>query len=319
MRLMVLCALIFVAGSTFGQQHVESRIARWTIKDLPVDSKAFHFLIVGDWGRNGQGDQQKVADWMGVAANQVNAKFVVSTGDNFYCCGVASTNDYQWISSFENVFRSHALQIPWYVVLGNHDYQGNVNAQIDYTHVSQRWKMPARYFTKNIRGVRFVFIDTSPFISSYYKSDQFPDLQKQDTTRQLAWMDSVLLHSREKWKIVVGHHPVYSVGEHGGEPDMQRMVLKRMVKNKVQLYLAGHDHSLQSLAKTDEPTRHLISGGGAEVTPIISDPQLTRFAKSTTGFMVAAVTDNNIKIYFINNSGKILYTELLEGGQNHGQ
>jgi len=91
---------------------------------------------------------------MGVAANQVNARFVISTGDNFYCCGVASVDDYQWISSFENVFRSHSLQIPWYVALGNHDYQGNVQAEMIMEKKSQRWKMPKRYYTRVINDAR---------------------------------------------------------------------------------------------------------------------------------------------------------------------
>jgi predicted MPP superfamily phosphohydrolase len=124
---------VVLAGSTFAQTgRVEKHLAGKQIKGLTKENKAVHFLVVGDWGRNGQGDQQSVADWMGIAASQLNAKFVISTGDNFYCCGVASVDDPQWVSSFENVYRSHSFQIPWYVSLGNHDYQGNVQAQINY-------------------------------------------------------------------------------------------------------------------------------------------------------------------------------------------
>ncbi|MEO7992031.1 MAG: metallophosphoesterase, partial [Chryseolinea sp.] len=142
----------FVIGTAPAQVRVEKDLLNKKIEGLSKEIGTSYFLIVGDWGRNGQGDTQDVADWMGVAANQVNAKFVISTGDNFYCCGVASTEDYQWVSSFENVFRSHSLQIPWYVTLGNHDYQGNVQAQIDYGKKNQRWKMPDRYFTKVLSG-----------------------------------------------------------------------------------------------------------------------------------------------------------------------
>src|SRR5688572_33355511 len=116
--LLFFCFLLSTSH-VLSQGRVEKRLTGKKLTGIQKEPGANYFLIVGDWGRNGQGDAQAVADWMGVAAEQLNARFVISTGDNFYCCGVASTDDYQWISSFENVFRSHSLQIPWYVALGN--------------------------------------------------------------------------------------------------------------------------------------------------------------------------------------------------------
>ncbi len=311
-ELLICCFVSFVIGIAPAQVRVEKELLNKKIKGLQKEIGASYFLVVGDWGRNGQGHTQDVADWMGVAANQVDAKFVISTGDNFYCCGVASTEDYQWISSFENVFRSHSLQIPWYVTLGNHDYQGNVQAQIDYGKKNQRWKMPNRYFTKAMYDVRFVFIDTSPFIGSYYNQrENYPDLHQQDTARQLAWMDSVLTHAKERWKVVVGHHPIYSVGDHGSEPDLQRMVEGKLGKHHVNIYFAGHDHSLQSLQSKGNKLYHLISGGGSEHTPVTGASSMLRFAKGTTGFMIAAVHQQRFEIFFIDSSGKIIYTETL--------
>lgn len=307
---LLLC--LFSANLALAQGRVEKKMLGKKIDGIQKETGVNYFLVVGDWGRNGQGDAQAVADWMGIAAQQFNTRFVISTGDNFYCCGVASTEDNQWLSSFENVFRSHSLQIPWYVVLGNHDYQGNVQAQIDYSKMNQRWKMPARYFTKVVYGVRFVFIDTSPLIADYHKSkDGYPDLHQQDTTKQLLWLDSVLTNSPENWKIVVGHHPIYSVGEHGSEPDMKRMVEGRLEKHHVHVYFAGHDHSLQSLQRKGSPVHHLVSGGGSEHTPVKNDPAISRFAKQSTGFMLVAQHSESMKVYFIDSHGKIIYTEII--------
>ena len=82
---------------------------------------------------------------MGIACGQANAAFVISVGDNFYENGVASLQDPHWQQSFEHVYAAKSLQVPWYVVLGNHDYRGNVDAQLDYGKTHPRWNMPARY------------------------------------------------------------------------------------------------------------------------------------------------------------------------------
>jgi hypothetical protein len=52
--------------------------------------------------------------------------------------------------------------IPWYPILGNHEYRGNTQAVLDYSQVSARWEMPARYYTKVLENdditVRLVMI-----------------------------------------------------------------------------------------------------------------------------------------------------------------
>ena len=41
--------------------------------------------------------------------------------------------------TFEDVFTSKSLMRDWYLVAGNHDHNGNVTAQIEYTNKTQRW------------------------------------------------------------------------------------------------------------------------------------------------------------------------------------
>ncbi|WP_230770022.1 metallophosphoesterase [Sphingomonas sp. Leaf4] len=107
--------------------------------------KGCSFAVLGDWGRDTP-EQHHVAAAMGRAAAAARSDFVLAIGDNFYSDGVESVDDPLWQSVFEGVYTHPALQVPWYALLGNHDYRGNPQAQIDYAATSKRWRMPARYY-----------------------------------------------------------------------------------------------------------------------------------------------------------------------------
>jgi acid phosphatase len=87
---------------------------------------SLNFLAVGDWGRGGANHQREVAIRMGESAQELDARFVISVGDNFYEDGVTSVDDPAWQASFEKIYDAPSLQVPWRVILGNHDYRGSV-------------------------------------------------------------------------------------------------------------------------------------------------------------------------------------------------
>ncbi|WP_431213772.1 metallophosphoesterase [Puia sp. P3] len=160
------------------------------IKELEAIPASLSFLVMGDWGRHGESHQRKVAEQMSNATVGLDATFNVITGDNFYPKGVASEWDPSWKISFEEVYNQHPLYDDWYVVLGNHDYISNPDAEIAYSKISARWHMPSRYFNKVMLlkhggTAEFFFIDTSPFQSDYYTSDEYgPNVKLTDTAAQ---------------------------------------------------------------------------------------------------------------------------------------
>ncbi len=191
-----------------------------SIPNLRRPDSALHFIGMGDWGRHGSAGQRKVAGVMAKAASQLQISFVISTGDNFYDNGVSNEFDAQWNSSFEQVYDAKSLQVTWYPVLGNHDYNLNPDAQVAYSRVSKRWTMPGRYYDTayalNGDSVLFVFIDTDPiereFRKQPYDSVKF---KAGSVTAQLNWLKKALSSSQARWKIVVGHNPLHT-GEAGG-------------------------------------------------------------------------------------------------------
>ncbi len=286
-----------------------------------VYSQSVSFIAFGDWGRDGKYKQTETAEAMGNYAAIHKTDFILTLGDNIYDKGVSSVTDSKWQTSFENIYTSQSLQIPWYVTLGNHDYGGNVQAQIDYSSVSSRWKLPSRYysFTQNVgenTQLLIVVIDSSPFITSYrtyskgndeLNESSVNDLNSQDTKKQLVWLDSVLSASNAKWKIVAGHHPVYSGGDHGNIAELIEQVEPILEKNKVQLYLAGHDHDMQYLKKEGYSVNYFVAGTGSKLRKT-SAIEFTKFAESQNGFLSVAITNSDIRAVFIDINGNELYS-----------
>ncbi|GAA4335517.1 metallophosphoesterase [Mucilaginibacter gynuensis] len=289
-----------------GVTHLESEDV--SPRAALADDYPLHFMAIGDWGRNGEYDQTEVAKQMGIwGANNPN-NFVISVGDNFYPNGVISEQDPLFHYSFENIYTAHSLQCDWHVVMGNHDYHGDPDAQVRYSKVSRRWNMPARYYTKEVslgkdKGkVAFIMMDTDPFLH---------DNLKEQVDQQMVWLNKTLeqLQPDVKWKIVVGHHPYYTVGPRIKNYDtltMREKLAKVFEKHKVDIYLSGHDHSLQHL-KPEGYTHQLISGAGSELTPVSTGIPYSKFEASEHGFMYFSVRAGRVNVKAINKDGKVIY------------
>jgi len=251
---------------------------------------------------------------------QYPVNFIISTGDNFYTNGVRSVSDPLWQTCFENIYHWSSLQKDWYVVLGNHDYHGNPQAEIDYSKISRRWNLPSRYYTVTKKidekdSVRFVFIDTSPFLKQYHEGipghdmniDQ-KEIQSQDTLKQLKWIDNVLASSRAQWNVVVGHHPIYSADfEHGNTQELMAELDPILRKHHVQFYLCGHAHDMQYLKVPGSPTDYVVSGAGSQTRPT-GHSDFTQFGVATSGFAFFSVTDDSMQLNFIDYQGNVLYS-----------
>lgn len=282
---------------------------------LAGDAKSggLNFLVFGDWGRNGEKDQADVARQMGVAAKEMDAQFVISVGDNFYENGVKSVDDPQWQSSFEKVYTAPSLQVPWRVALGNHDYRGDCDAQIAYAKTSRRWNMPARYFARPEKidadtAVDFFYLDTTPMVKSYWHEKAYAkNVATQDVPKQLAWFKAALAASSAPWKIVIGHHPIYSGGGifgHGDTEELIRDVLPLLRQYKVQAYFNGHDHNLQHLQA--DGVNLFDSGAGSQIRPVFNT-EFTKFAQAVSGFTAVTLRADAMAVRMIDDRGRTLY------------
>jgi len=87
-------------------------------------------------------------------------------------------------------------------------------------------------------------------------------MKKKKVDDQVRWLTDSLRKSTAAWKIVMGHHPVYSAGHHGGDKTMKKKLDPIMRENGVHIYLAGHDHSQQHIACNN--LNYIVSGAGCK-------------------------------------------------------
>ena len=290
-------------------------LATAQITDYSVFDKKFNFYVANDLGRNGYYDQKTIAELMGaMAENGADPEFVLATGDVHHFEGVRSVNDPLWMTNYELIYSHPELMIDWFPLLGNHEYRGNTQAVQDYSNVSRRWTMPARYYTQTFEEkgatIRIVWIDTTPLIEKYrQESDKYPDACKQDVNKQLSWLESVLANAKEDWVIVAGHHPIYAYTpkEESERLDMQKRVDTILRKHKVDMYICGHIHNFQHIRVPGSDIDYVVNSSGSlarKVEPI----EGTKFCSPEPGFSVCSIDKKELNLRMIDKKGNILYT-----------
>eukprot|EP01059_Diplonema_ambulator_P031780 TRINITY_DN594_c0_g1_i1.p1 TRINITY_DN594_c0_g1~~TRINITY_DN594_c0_g1_i1.p1 ORF type:complete len:330 (+),score=120.28 TRINITY_DN594_c0_g1_i1:39-1028(+) len=299
------------------------------------------FLALGDWG--GTSDQTPTAPGevdnnkgMGKVADSLGGvRFVMAMGDNFYSAGIdTDVHSPRFQSTYENVFTSPNLQVPWYAIAGNHDHKGNVTAQIAYTQLSKRWTFPALHYTftesfvtssgKNV-STQVIYIDTVLFAGQSYRDDATGEFVHYTGTpdagllqMQREWLQETLAKSQADYLWVSGHYPIYSHCSHGPTADLIAMVLPLLKQYNASGYLAGHDHCQGHYIVDDKAL--VLAGAGKEccydptnINKVPSgsmkfrmDSQNTYGAKGGFASLTVTATETTIKYY--DTTGKVLYT-----------
>lgn len=283
------------------------------INDASLFEDKLNFYVANDLGRNGYYDQKPIAEMMGELGEMIGPEFVLATGDVHHFEGVRSVNDPLWMTNFELIYSHPELMIPWYPICGNHEYRGNTQAVVDYSAVSRRWEMPARYYTKvfDEEGVtlRVVWIDTTPLIDKYRRdSVKYADACRQDIDGQLEWLDSVLETAQEDWVIVAGHHPIYAdtYKSETERLDMQNRVDAILRRHRVDMYICGHIHNFQHIRVEGSDIDYIVNSSGSlsrDVKPV----EGTVFCSGASGFSVVTADKATLILRMLDKNGDVLH------------
>ena len=280
-----------------------------------VSFSQIRLFVANDLGRNGYYEQKPIAELMGRMAEQDDVEAVLALGDTHHYMGVESVTDPLWITNFELIYSHPELQVPWYPILGNHEYRGNTQAVVDYSQVSRRWQMPARYYSKVFEddgvSLRVVFVDTTPLIDKYHKDTaDYPDVAQQNMDAQLDWLDKELAQAKENWVVVVGHHPIYADTPKSSSErtDLQQRLDPILRRHQVNMYICGHIHNFQHVRIAGTRMDYVVNSSGSlsrqEVKPI----EGTVFVSGEPGFSILSATKESLRLEMINQQGKVIHT-----------
>lgn len=273
-----------------------------------------NFIVATDLGRNGYYDQKPVAATMGEVAEQVGPEAVIALGDTHHYGGVESVNDPLWMTNYELIYSHPELMVNWYPICGNHEYRGNTQAVVDYSNVSRRWSMPAKYYTKTFKDdgttLRVVFLDTPPLIDKYRKkTDTYPDAAREDADAQLKWLDKTLAEAAEDWVVVVGHHPIYAYTDksESERTDMQKRVDTILRRYDVDMYICGHIHNYQHIRRQGSKIDYVVNTSGSR-TRMPKEIEGTVFCSDAAGFSVLTVGKKELNLHLLDKNGTVIHT-----------
>lgn len=279
-----------------------------------IEKGDINFIVATDLGRNGYYDQKHVAATMGEVADQVGLEAVIALGDTHHYGGVQSVSDPLWMTNYELIYSHPELMVNWYPICGNHEYRGNTQAVVDYSNISRRWSMPAKYYTKtfedNATTLRVIFLDTPPLIDKYRKkTDTYPDAAKEDANAQLKWLDKTLAEAKEDWIVVVGHHPIYAYTDksESERTDMQKRVDSILRKYNVDMYICGHIHNYQHIRRQDSNIDYIVNTSGSRARKP-QEIEGTQFCSDATGFSVLTVDKHTLNLHMLDKNGYIIHS-----------
>jgi len=308
----------------------------------PSDPRTLRFIAVGDAGdRDPDRDDEPhpnaklVASKARAVCAEKGCDFGIFLGDNVYPAGIdptGTTGGRKTEAIFRKVTDLYKGVGPLYFVLGNHDWgptglppyfvsPSTERARRELALIAGQPEIGSpevrgrSHFYDFSAGPAHLFVWDTNYLVQQCQPEGAEDVRCEggaaadrgfyDVFSEIGKVGS----GPPMWRIVAGHHPYLSNGEHGNAGSFRdgglplysgegfRRLFKRHVEGQADLYLSGHDHNLQAFHGGDlRGTAIVVSGAGSKANPrgrAVNEADLMTCDKSL-GFALVEATRSDL-------------------------
>jgi len=280
---------------------------------LEAGDNVYRYGLPEGWGNPGADsllDRTFGSVYDGVRYQGEHVVFHIVPGNHDYAWVLWPHAKKGWGDAVQEETRAEALYPGWWRYYPM-SLSGHVDPDDRATYEALRARpietvtLPELVYVPEEAPVVVVAIDTQVLLDLYAKHDHAA------INRHLDRLDSLLGRSRQPWKIVLGHHPVISYGEHGGYQNFHpghptdlnnqdyrafRADLKAILREHQAIYIAGHDHTLQ-LLELGDGSYQVVSGSAGHGSPVTAKRE-TLYASGDPGYARFDVTPDALWITF---------------------
>ena len=253
-------------------QNTYASITEISINIISIYGSSNYYIgAVGDWGSARNDNWEETVDLM--ISNKIN--LALGLGDYSYGS----------VSEFEPVVDTlKAAGIPFKGVQGNHDSSS----------YARLFGQPSMIHAFDAGYSRIMLLNTE---ESYSSNTQF--------------LEDQLKNTKQPWKIVAMHNPLYSSpSNHPEEKELAGRLQPLFDQYGVDLVIYGHNHNYERIKLPDKPTVFIQAGTGGEshydIKGSRSDGGVEFQDDNDYGFVKLTINSNTLSGQFISHGGKIL-------------
>ena len=276
------CRDIGIASDAAAAQTAEPTV------QLPNKEGSFKFGVLGDFG-TGDRTQYELAAQMGNLYDRFKYGTVILVGDNLY----GSERPQDFTKKFEEPYKKLLdAGVKFYASLGNHD----AREQRYYKLFNMDGKLYYSYKAPK-EDVRFIALEST-----------YP------VPEQIAWLEETLKASKEAWKIVYFHHPLYSSGRtHGSDLKLRETLEPLFVKYGVSVVFTGHDHLYERM-KLQQGIQYFVTGSGGALRKgdfVPNQPFSAKLVDNEQVFLAVEIYQKEMVFNAVSRSGKVVDSGLV--------